>query len=731
MTLTRVTSSMFNDGTINVLHYGATGDGVTNDSAAIGDAIDAMVDGSVLFFPKGTYLINSSFTKTITGLSNIKIVGNGAIIQYNVDQATQVFSLNFINCENVEVFGMLWDGNAFIASCMSFETCLNVNIHDNTFQKLWSGDSGGISTLFDGMAIYAETSNQVNITNNSFYRINRGIVFDESSTVSSTVLIDGNTFFEMGFGCITTAHKNCTISNNTMEYCSLGPFKRSWNSYTRADMLDPAWVPIVNNSAYYGAGKGPAINGGSGLQNANDCRPENLTITNNSIKYVAEYAIGVEGFKYIGTQIFAGPSENCVISNNVIQNTGTEAIFVTGCRGMSINGNTILNPMLATTVGSAIVCQAKGIPPAFTGEPLANQQLSGVYNVTIVGNNIKDDNGYVIYGIFTGPINIEQGTGDLIISENTLVMSANNCIGIVISTVGSVLADPNIYKIQVANNMFEHLSGTGNYYLQVDGVVLNNSSIYGNRINGFTDWYYLNQAYADFSTGPSETGSLSTQSATIPGFPQGTIAFYKSVDDAFTPPALYHGYECITGNGPSQGYFGYTGQGLSGNYVQGTFVMGYKTGASTWETVYEWTNSAFQPLPDADKDLGGASNRFVDVYATNGTIITSDEREKQDMRDITEAEKRVAIAIKNLIKSYRFKSAVAKKGELARIHFGVIAQEVEEAFKAENLDADRYGIFCYDEWKDEFDGDGNIIKAAGNRYGVRYEELLAFVIAAM
>jgi hypothetical protein len=43
----------------------------------------------------------------------------------------------------------------------------------------------------------------------------------------------------------------------------------------------------------------------------------------------------------------------------------------------------------------------------------------------------------------------------------------------------------------------------------------------------------------------------------------------------------------------------------------------------------------------------------------------------------------------------------------------------------------RYGIVCYDQWDAELDDDGNEITPAGDSYGVRYEELLAFIIAAL
>ena len=100
----------------------------------------------------------------------------------------------------------------------------------------------------------------------------------------------------------------------------------------------------------------------------------------------------------------------------------------------------------------------------------------------------------------------------------------------------------------------------------------------------------------------------------------------------------------------------------------------------------------------------------------------------------------MAVAIKSLIKKYRFKDAVAEKGDAARIHIGAIAQEVAAAFVAEGLDPARYGLFCSDTWY-EVDGqpkgqEGFYTAETPNavevtRLGLRYEELLAFVIAAM
>jgi hypothetical protein len=128
---------------------------------------------------------------------------------------------------------------------------------------------------------------------------------------------------------------------------------------------------------------------------------------------------------------------------------------------------------------------------------------------------------------------------------------------------------------------------------------------------------------------------------------------------------------------------------------------------------------------DGDTDLGKNDARFDDIYATNGTIQTSDRNEKQDIEALSEAEQRVAVACKGLLRKFRWKDAVEEKGDDARIHFGIIAQDLQDAFTAEGLDAGRYGMFINSTWTDEETGEER------SRMGVRYSELLAFIISAI
>ena len=198
------------------------------------------------------------------------------------------------------------------------------------------------------------------------------------------------------------------------------------------------------------------------------------------------------------------------------------------------------------------------------------------------------------------------------------------------------------------------------------------------------------------------------------------------------------------------------------------------TNGSTGVGIY-FANSQILPtlqdgsVSDNTADLGNISYRWDDVYATNGTIQTSDRNEKQDIDVLSDAEQRVAVACKGLLRKFRWKDAVAEKGDEARTHFGIIAQDLQAAFAAEGLDAGDYAMFISTTWwetqtevpaveavAEVLDDDGNVVTEAveavdaytrtdtydtqeeapegateRTRLGVRYSELLAFIIGAL
>lgn len=191
---------------------------------------------------------------------------------------------------------------------------------------------------------------------------------------------------------------------------------------------------------------------------------------------------------------------------------------------------------------------------------------------------------------------------------------------------------------------------------------------------------------------------------------------------SYTNTFLGTTYATSDGSVASNAYFGEnTAYAVVGG-VNGVVLASGGTFPGT--SIFAGDSNTWRPTTDNARALGTASFRYTEVYAVNGTINTSDASQKQQVRELSDVEQRVAQRVKKLIRAFKWNDAVEAKGEDARIHFGVIAQDVQEAFAAEGLDASKYGLFCSDTWTNS---DGS----SQTRLGVRYSELLAFVIAAL
>lgn len=137
------------------------------------------------------------------------------------------------------------------------------------------------------------------------------------------------------------------------------------------------------------------------------------------------------------------------------------------------------------------------------------------------------------------------------------------------------------------------------------------------------------------------------------------------------------------------------------------------------------------PITDNARTLGSSSFRWSTVYAGSGTINTSDARLKRDIGGVGDA---LLDVWSNVGWSrYRFIDAWEAKGEGARWHVGLIAQQVRDAIDARLGEgaAVTLGLVCHDCWDaldEQRDEDGHVTRpgrAAGDRWGLRYEECLA------
>jgi hypothetical protein len=200
----------------------------------------------------------------------------------------------------------------------------------------------------------------------------------------------------------------------------------------------------------------------------------------------------------------------------------------------------------------------------------------------------------------------------------------------------------------------------------------------------------------------------------------GYVANYYEVDSA-----------AVKLEASNQGGSPVTTYGRAGLYAS---ITQYQTTVSEYGALIDTINTGFRPLTDNSHKLGAASFRWSEVFAANGTINTSDAREKQQVRDLSAAELATAQQLKGKIKAFKWNEAVERKGDAARIHFGAMAQDVAAVFQDNGLDPEHYGIFCRDVYY-TLDGE-TVIEGTKNaerheRLGLRYEQLLAFIIAAI
>ena len=203
MSLTKVSYSMITGAEVNVLDYGAKGDGITDDTSAIQAAIDDAVNNT-LYFPAGTYYYTSLLTisnpMTITG------DGYGSQLKPNTPSGNNIR----INASNVLVEKIRMEGT----SPGGFAVGYSGAVTNVTFQNCFFKDIDQV--------IWIWTANDVTVQNCVFDTTGYGVI-QQINYVSSFVLVDSNIAKNMKAdfveaNCAAAApSESWTISNNIYE----------------------------------------------------------------------------------------------------------------------------------------------------------------------------------------------------------------------------------------------------------------------------------------------------------------------------------------------------------------------------------------------------------------------------------------------------------------------------------------------------------------------------------
>lgn len=319
-------------GEVNVKTYGVLGDGVTNDTANVQNAI-TNTPSRTLYFPAGTYMLDH-----IDLVSNIKLKGDGigkTIFKCRSEPAagTDWFYGNTLT--NVEIEGITFDGNNFLFNldsshypnavpCIYFVGGNRIYIHSCEFIK-W--DTCGILTN----TAYEVTIRNCRVareTSHSGYIDNATTASDGAISASSTSFTSASANFQVG-----DVGKNIYIEGaGPVGVERLVTTITARNSATNITIALAASTTVSN--AVYGYGVLPVANAAISIAgtgeidsgNARDCLVDGNLVINSSI---------------------AVSGHDNTISNNIVHGHAFGAgIFTSGLVSnfnMSIIGNLIFD----------------------------------------------------------------------------------------------------------------------------------------------------------------------------------------------------------------------------------------------------------------------------------------------------------------------------------------------------------------------------------------------------
>ena len=302
--------------------------------------------------------------------------------------------------------------------------------------------------------------------------------------------------------------------------------------------------------------------------------------------------------------------------------------------------------------------------------------------------------------------------------ENVVI--SGNVINCPLSIMGEALFLQEINGLTIASNVIN----TANTTIWYDLTSSTNIRIVGNivkspSLQNFTGFFDLTKGEFNFNVSNGRKLTLYQSDTTLS---DGEIASKISCrqNDVSSPDTIHASV-------------GFIAEGSSGSLGVGIFTGSVITPDT--EKVRVQSSGILRPTTDGTQDLGTASYSWKDLFY-DGAVNPSDDRLKTYF-SIEDAEKSAAIEIKSNIRKFKFNSAIDKKGDGARIHWGVSAQQVAQIMKSHGLDPEKYSFYCYDEWQEELEvvgENGSIVrnyKPPGNKYGIKYTELLAFIISAL
>ena len=340
---------------VNVLDYGAKGDGVTDDTSAIQAAINAASSSSVynrIYIPKGTYLLNSQLTIS----SEVLLYGEGTLKEGSLTDATILIN----NTDNVGIAGLSFEGPETLSTWealtagerqsykafVKFDNCKNgyvintrssgkrgvVYLYDCQKMQIQGNRHNG---FFGDIATPASNPNYYSAFHCSGGRENH-LTNNEAYSVGSVVLLGRDSSFNIVSNTSGREMHDNGIYNSSGDSSSFsgGTFENTLGSGVKARGRSH----VVSGFTIKGCNVGVNLTGNGTTPDAFNSNGFGTVCSNNTIASATGHGIQVSGQDGLYARDF-------VISNNTIEShlgtAGFAAINATMEQGLKLTNNIV------------------------------------------------------------------------------------------------------------------------------------------------------------------------------------------------------------------------------------------------------------------------------------------------------------------------------------------------------------------------------------------------------
>jgi hypothetical protein len=444
MALTKVHTRMFEGSYLNVLDFGATGNGSTDDSSAIQSALNTATNA--VYFPSGNYYIAGA---TLTVPDNVQIYGNGKNSLITIDASVRPDPYNdhiFIAGSNTIFRDLTIDGDRGDAvqeiRSIFIDNENNVSIDNVTFSNhgvaIWAGYADNIKITncdftSDTSKVHIVTSGTASgFSSNLFIQNNFfGTTVEEAIDVNDktrSVIIDSNSFFNNHTGSDIDGTEVIDIGGTT-PCLDLIITNNRVNNNSAADAF--VWVKLGSERVIVSGNTITNLKTSSGSSAVRISNSKNIDVIGNTVVNATRLSILQEKSSTI-------TSEHINISQNTASNISEEGIFIdthtASPKDIIIDGNTFSD--LSSSSRCIYVIQSDKIV-------ISNNALSGFGNdgISLLANCVN--------AIVSGNV-VDNCSDALSIASPSCVISSNNCsnsnvIGLRLSSVNCTV-NGNIFN---------------------------------------------------------------------------------------------------------------------------------------------------------------------------------------------------------------------------------------------------------------------------------------------